>query len=288
MARPIWEGSISFGLVQVPVTLYPAEARTELQFHLLDNRDKSRIRFRRVSEATGQEVPNERIVRAFELDNGEYVVMTDKDFELADVKATQTVDIEAFVDNGSIEFMYFDTPYYLLPGKKGERGYVLLRETLRASNKTGIARVVIKSRQHLAALVPKGKGLLLNLLRYASDLRDLDELKTPEGGLAEHRITEREIEMAGTLVQMMSTAWKPEAYHDAYRETLLAFIRQKAEKGSQVQPPAPEPAKTPAVVDFMELLKKSVAEREKARQDALQSRKTAKAPKRGKAKAEAT
>jgi DNA end-binding protein Ku len=269
MPRPIWEGNISFGLIQVPVTLYPAEARSELQFHLLDDKDKSRIKYRKVNETSGEEVPQERIVRAYELDDGEMVVLDEQDFENADVEATQTVDIQAFVDRDDIDRIYFDKPYYLMPGKRGEKGYVLLRETLRKSRKTGIAKVVIKTRQHLAALMPKGNGLVLNLLRYAHELRDMDALKLPEGSLEEFKISPREIDMATSLVEMMTTPWEPGSYRDDYHDALLAWIERKAKEGAQVHPPEPKHGRAVApVVDFMELLKKSVEQKEKARKEA--------------------
>lgn len=283
MPRPIWEGQISFGLLLVPVSLYPGESRSELQFHLLDSKDMSHIRYKRVNETSGEEVPQERIVRAFEIEKGEFVVVDEQDFEKADPEASQTVEVEAFVDREAIDPSYFDRPYYLVPGKKGEKGYVLLRETLRRSRKVGVARVVIKTRQHLAVLMPQGDGLVLNLLRYAHELRDMNELKLPQGGLGDYKISSKEIEMATTLVNMMTTAWEPGKYRDDYHDALLAWIERKAREGAQVQPPEPR-RKEPlgVVVDFMELLKRSVDQKEKMRSQAADDGRKP-APKRRKA-----
>ena len=269
MPRPIWEGQISFGLLQVPVSLYPGESRSELHFHLLDEKDLAHIKYKRVNETTGEEVPQERIVKAYELKKDEYVVLEDQDFLNADPEATQVVEIEAFVDQDAIDLAYFERPYYLVPGKKGEKGYVLLRETLKRGKKVGIARVVIKTRQHLAALMPQGDGLVLNLLRYAYELRDMSELNLPQGGLAEHKISDKEIEMATALVNMMATPWEPGKYRDDYHDTLLAWIERKAKLGAQVQPLSPKPKQPKGVVvDFMDLLKKSVDQKEKTRKQA--------------------
>ena len=283
MPRPIWEGQISFGLLQVPVSLYPGESRTELQFHLLDKKDLSHIKYKKVNETTGEEVPQERIVKAHELEKGEYVVLDDKDFEYADPEASQSVEIESFVDQDAIGPAYFDRPYYLVPGKRGDKGYVLLRETLKRSKKIGVGRVVIKTRQHLAALMPQGDGLVLNLLRFPYELRNMNELKLPTGGLDDYKISGPEIEMATSLVNMMASPWEPQKYHDEYHDALLAWIERKAKEGAQVQPPEPKRKEAMGVVvDFMELLKKSVDEKEKSRKQAgnVESKRREASPKR--------
>ena len=166
MARPIWKGHISFGLINIPVTLYPAEQRSELHFNLIDDRNKARVRYQRVNERTGEEVPWDNIVKGYEYEENEYVLLGDADFKQADVKATQTVELEDFVTAEEINGIYFDKPYYLVPSKAGIKGYVLLRETLKKTKKMGIARVVIRTREYVAALFPKGRGLVLDLLRY--------------------------------------------------------------------------------------------------------------------------
>ncbi len=268
MPHAIWKGQISFGLVNVPVNLYSAEATgSEIHFNLLDRENMARVKYKRVNEVTGEEVPMDRIVKGYELDNGELVVLTREELENFDVEATQTIEIQDFVDVDAIHYTYFDKPYYLVPGKKAEKGYVLLRETLHRTGKVGISKVVIRTRQYLAALVPQDNGLILNLLRYAHELRDLKDYDLPGRDLDEYKVNDRELEMAVNLVNTMTTQWEPEKYRDDYTEKLLAYIERKAEEGEQVQPPEERPAKPRAeVVDFMQLLKKSVEEKEKAQE----------------------
>ena len=170
--RPIWKGTINFGLVNIPVALYSAEADNSIDFDLLDKRDFSRVRYRRVNEKTGREVPWDAIVKGYEYKKGEYVALTDDDFIKANVEATQSIDILDFVDAADISPVYFDKPYYLVPLKNGQRAYALLREVLKRTGKVGIARVVIRTREHLASLLADGALLILNLLRFPHELRD--------------------------------------------------------------------------------------------------------------------
>lgn len=262
MPRTIWKGSITFGLVNVPVALYAAESRSELQFSLLDKRNHAHVRYRRVNETTGEEVPWSEVVRAYEYEDGDFVILDEDDFKRAEVESTQTVEIEDFVDRAAIDFVYFDKPYYLAPGKRGDKGYVLLRETLRRTGKAGIAKVVIRARQYLAALIPDGDVLLLELLRFHDELRPPAELELPGRDLARYNITERELEMAEKLVAAMSSAWQPEKYHDDYRETLMKWIERKAREGAAALPSPEELAAGRApgaeVIDISELLRKSV------------------------------
>src|SRR5687768_6241532 len=165
MARPIWKGHISFGLVNVPVTLYSGEQRADLSFRLLDSRNAARIRYERVNEETGEEVPWDKIIKGYEYDNGNYVLLSDEEIENASPELTRTIEIEQFVDMQDIDVRYFDKPYVLVPDKKGEKGYVLLREAIREAGKAGIAKVVIRARQYLAALIAQGDALVLQLLR---------------------------------------------------------------------------------------------------------------------------
>ncbi len=261
MARPIWKGHITFGLVNIPVTLFSAELRTDLHFNMLDSRNKARVRYERVNEATGEEVPWDQIVKAFEYDDNNYVILEEEDFKRAAPESTQTVEIEDFVEQDAIEYVYFDKPYYLVPGKKGEKGYVLLRETLRRSKKVGIAKVVIRKREYLAALVPEGDMLVLELLRFHQELRPVKEFDVPGHDIEDYKISKRELEMAGQLVEAMTSTWDPANYHDEYRDALMAWIEKKAAAGGAT--PTAEPAdetNEPAgeIVDFMELLKRSV------------------------------
>lgn len=261
MARPIWKGNISFGLVNVPVTLYSAVKKTELHFQMLDKRTRSGIRYERVSEETGREVPPEQIVKGFKRESGDYVLLTDEDFKQVAVEATQTIEIIDFVPLESIEYRYFEKPYYVVPEKKAEKGYVLLRETLKRTGKVAISKVVIRSRQYLTALVPQGEALVLNALRYNDELRDTSEFKFPSEGMDQYKISERELQIAEMLVKSMTTDWDPGRYHDDYREALMEWIEKKAGAGGEVPPArgeAEEVGETGKVVDMMELLKKSV------------------------------
>lgn len=263
MPRPVWKGHISFGLVNVPISLYSAEQKTGLSFNLLDSRNHARVRYERVNEATGEEVPWNQIVKGFEYEDGNYVLMEEEDFQRAAVEATQTVEIEGFVDQSEISSMYYEKPYYLVPQEKGEKGYVLLRETLRASQKVGIARVVIRTRQYMAALLVQGDALVLNLLRFAQELRDPENYDLPTGSLKDYNISARELDMAEKLIEAMSMEWDPEQYHDEYREALLEWIQKKVRTGETTEPVEEEaPAeKATEPVDIMDLLRASVEQR---------------------------
>lgn len=275
MARPIWKGHISFGLVNVPVTLFGAERRTDLHFNMLDSRNRARVRYERVNEATGEEVPWDQIVKAFEYDDGNYVILEEEDFQRAAPESTQTVEIEDFVDEKAIDYVYFDKPYYLVPGKKGDKGYVLLRETLRKTKKVGIAKVVIRKREYLSALIPQGNILVLDLLRFSQELRPASEFDVPSEDIKDYNISKRELEMAEQLVGAMTSDWEPEKYHDEYRDALMKWIEKKAASGgvapvAEGEAEAPEPAGE--IVDFMDLLKQSVEKRGKSKAPAKKTK----------------
>jgi DNA end-binding protein Ku len=267
-ARSIWKGSISFGLVQIPVALYPAECPKELSFHMLTKGDLSPIHFKRVNASTGEEVDYKDLVKGFKTKDGTWVVMTDADFARANVDATQSVDILDFIDAAELDPIYFDKPYYLAPvalrkGRPTEsKAYVLLRETLRRTGKVGIAKVVIRTREHLAAVMPHENVLVLNLLRFDHEVRDADKLDIPDTNLKAANVSDREIKMAEQLVAEMSSKWDPKKYHDEYREDILALIRKRVKEGKaheidESEPEAPEPRDTEAV-DMLSLLKKSL------------------------------
>src|ERR1044071_3207289 len=206
MPRALWKGAISFGLVHIPVSLYPASRSEGLSFDMIDKRDFAPVGYKRYNKKTGEEIAYENIVKGYEFEKGEYVVVTDEDFKQANVEATQTVDIVAFVEAASVAPYYFDTPYYLEPGKRGEKGYVLLREVLRETGKIGIANVVIRSRQHLAALIPLEHMLLMNTLRFANEIRPASELSLPDEGAS--GVSDKELAMAERLVDDMTDTWK--------------------------------------------------------------------------------
>lgn len=271
MASRLWTGSISFGLVNIPVSLVTAEVREELDFTLLDRRDDSPIGYQKVNKRTGKPVPNDRIVRGFEYQDGRYVIVSDADLRKASPERTQRIDVLSFVDAAEIPPPYFDRPYYLEPARGGERGYALFREALRRTGKVAIASVVVKTRQHLAAVLVQDDVLGLDLLRYPAELRDPANLRVPERSLKALRISEREIEMAERLIAEMSGPWKPERYRDEYKDELLAFIKKRGRAGKLATAPEEEeePVK-PArgqVIDIAELLQKSLAKAGPRRRD---------------------
>jgi DNA end-binding protein Ku len=261
MPRPIWKGHLNFGLVNIPVNLYSAEEpAADFSLHMLDSRDQSRIRYERINEKSGKEVPWNEIVRGYEYEKGEYLVLSEAELKKAAPEQTRAVEIDGFVDADQIDLLYFDKPYYLEPAKGGEKGYVLLREVLKDTKKIGIAKVVIRTRQHIAALVPKDNVLVLDLLRYPKEIRKADGLNIPTAQSKAAHVSAAELKMAKTLVEAMATDWKPQAYHDEYRDALMKYIHKRVEAGGKpikVEEPADEaPAAGP--YNFMELLKKSV------------------------------
>ena len=263
MPRELWKGAIQFGLVHIPVSLYPAEQSEELSFTMLDRRDLQPVGYKRFNKTTGDEVPYEQIVKGYELDDGNFVTLEKEDFKRANVEATQTVDIQGFVDKESISPFFYESPYYLAPGKHGAKGYALLRETLIRTGRVGLATVVIRTRAHLAALYAVDNVLVLNTLRYANELRDPKELDVP-GDLKDAKVNEKELDMAERLVEDMAADFDPAQYHDTYRDDLLQMIEEKA--AGKVRKVAKAKAPREAeVIDFASLLEKSLsAKRSKA------------------------
>lgn len=265
MARSMWKGAISFGLVHIPVEMYPAASDQGLDLTMLDRRDFAPIGFKRYNKATGKEVSWDDIVKGYEYSDGEYVVLTDEDLRRANPEATQTIDILAFVNAEQVPLIYYEQPYYLAPGKGGDKVYALLRETLREVGKIGIANVVIRVKQHLAALVCVGDTIVLNTLRYPDEIRPTDELKIPAADSKAAQVTDKELQMARALVEGMSEKWKPQQYHDTYREDVLALIKKKvaANQTKTLTEPEPEeekPAKS-NVIDLVSLLQASLGKK---------------------------
>jgi len=262
MARPIWTGTLSFGLLNVPVSLMSGERNVDLHFRMLDSRDRKPIRFERVNADTGEEVPWKDIVKAYEYDKGSYVVLEEDDIRSAAPQSHEAVEVETFVDAATIDPRYYEKPYLLVPAKKAEKGYVLLRETLRSTGKVGIARVVVRTREYLCAVMPHGDALVLMILRYPQELVDPDEYKLPSGSLSEYRINSKETAMAEQLIASMSGEWKPDEYHDEFRERLHTLLKKriKAKGGTTKveEEPAPREDDATNVVDFMSLLQKSL------------------------------
>ena len=259
MARSLWKGAISFGLVNVPVELHSAKKRAaELDMTMLDKRDLAPVGYQRVNKATGKEVAWGDVVKGYEYKDDKYVVLSDEDFRRANPEASRTVDILAFVELADIEPQYFETPYYLKPEKRGEKAYALLRETLQKARKAGVASVVIRTKQYLAALVAQDDLLVLNTLRYAEELKAPSELEVPKA-----KVTPKELDMALRLVDDMADKWQPAKYKDTYRDDLLKRIKEKVKAGQTEELTEPEkdaarPAKGADVIDLMALLKKSV------------------------------
>jgi DNA end-binding protein Ku len=262
MPRELWKGAIHFGLVHVPVSLYPAEQRDELSFTMLDRRDLQPVGYKRFNKSTGDEVPFDQIVKGYEYTEGQFVTLEKEDFKRANVESTQTIDIVGFIDAATISPYYFESPYYLAPGKHGEKGYALLRETLERTGRVGIATVVIRTRQHLAALYPTDNLLILNTLRYQDELRPADDLKVPES-LKAAKVQPRELDMAERLVEDMVTEWKPGEFHDTYRDDLMKMIEEKASGKARAEPKAKRAPKEAEVIDFAALLERSLTARRK-------------------------
>ena len=257
MARAIWKGSISFGLVNIPIALYPATRREELKFRLLRKTDLSPVNYKRVAEKDGKEVPWDQIAKGYEYEKGKYVVLQDEDFQRVDIEATQTVDIQDFVELDEIDPIFFYKPYYLESQKGGDKAYALLRDALKDSKKIGVAKVVIKTREYLAGVKPEDGALVLELMHFADELADTSKLHIP----TKVEIGKREMTMAKSLIDSMSSKWNPEKYKDDYREALMEVIEEKVEAGGKEIEEKPRKAPKPTkVIDLISVLQKSLEE----------------------------
>ncbi len=263
--RALWKGSISFGLVNIPIALFSATQREELKFRMLRAGDLSPVNYKRVAEADGKEVPWEQIVKGYEYEEGRFVVLKEEDFKRVDVEATQTVDIIDFVVLSEINPMFFHKPFYMEPTKGGSRAYVLLREALHQTGKVGIAKVVIKTRQYLAAVKPNDRGLLLELMHFSEELIEPEELHLP----AKTTVGKGEMEMAKTLIGRMTQPWQPAKYVDDYKSALLKLIEKKVESGGRIPKTASRKARPSTnVIDLMEVLRQSLGQERKPRSNA--------------------
>jgi DNA end-binding protein Ku len=255
MPRAIWKGSISFGLVNIPIALYPATRKEDLKFRLLRKTDLSPVNYKRVAEKDGKEVPWDQIVKGYEYEKGKFIVLKEEDFQRVDLEATQTVDIQDFVDLDDIDPMFFYKPYYLEPQKGGDKAYALLRDSLEHSKKVGIAKVVIKTRQYLAGVKPEDGALVLELMHFAEELADTSKLDIPK----KVEVGKREMNMATALIDSMSSKWNPEKYRDEYRDALMEVIEEKVEAGGKEIEEKPKKAVKPTkVIDLVEVLQKSL------------------------------
>jgi len=272
--RAIWKGSISFGLVNIPIALYPATRREELKFRLLRSKDLSPVNYKRVAEKDGKEVPWGEIVKGYEYEKGKFVVLNEKDFQRVDLEATQTVDIQDFVDLDEIDPMYFYKPYFLEPQKGGDKAYTLLREALADGRKVGIAKVVIKTRQYLAGVKALKHALVLELMHFAEELSDAEKLNVPK----KTEVGKREKEMAEALVKSMTAKWDPEKYKDDYREALLEVIEEKVESGGKEIEEKPKAKKeSTKVIDLVAVLQESLAQAQGGKKKMSSAKRTTKA-----------
>ena len=275
MARAIWKGSISFGLVNIPIALYPATRREELKFRLLRKSDLSPVNYKRVAEEDGREVSWDQIVKGYEYEKGKYVVLKDEDFQRVDLEATQTVDIKDFVDQEEIDPMFFYKPYYLEPQKGGDKAYALLRDSLKDMKKVGVAKVVIKTRQYLAGVKPEDGVLVLELMHFADELADPEKLHLPK----KMEVGKREMTMAKSLIDGMTSKWEPEKYKDDYREALMDVIEEKVEAGGKEIEEKPRKAPKPTkVIDLVSVLQKSLEQTGGKKKATAKSRKKQKQP----------
>jgi len=260
MARVIWKGAVSFGLVHIPVALVPATTRQGIDFDWLDKRSMDPVGYKRINKVTGKDIDRENIVKGIEYEKGRYVVLSEEEIRAAHPKATQTVDIVAFVDAEKIPFLFIDTPYFLAPDRRGEKVYALLRETLTATGKVGLANVVLHTKQHLAVVMPLGEALVLNTLRWANEVRGVEVLELKEEAI-KPTLAKRELDMAQRLVEDMSEDWDPEQYHDSFQEKIMALVERKAQEGKieavgEVEEEGER--RTADVIDLTELLKRSL------------------------------
>ncbi len=259
MPRTLWKGAISFGLVHIPVGLYPATHDESIDFDWLDKRSMDPVGYKRINKRTGREIDRTNIVKGVKVEGDQYVVLSDDEIRAAYPKTTKTIEIESFVDAADISFVYLDRPYYLLPQGNADKVYALLRETLAQAGKVGIARVVIQTKQHLAALMPVGPALMLHTLRWANEVRGIDDLELP--GEGKKSLNAGELRMAKLLVDDMAEAWNPDAYSDRFRDAVMALVEKKRKSGKveMVEPlEEAEDEDSSNVIDLTALLKRSL------------------------------
>ena len=260
--RSLWKGAISFGLVHIPIALYPATSEQGLNFDWLDKRSMDPVGYKRINKKTGKEIDKENIVKGIEYDEGQYVILSPEEIEAAYPKTTQTIEIEGFVPAADIPFIYLDRPYYVAPINKGAKVYALLREILHKNGKAGIARVVIQTKQHLAALIPSGPLLILNLLRWGDEIRTFEALPLPAEGVKAAGLTDKEMKMGEQLVADMSAQWDPQAFSDSFKEQILQLVEEKVQAGQTESVTPIEPRETAGssatIYDLTELLQRSL------------------------------
>jgi DNA end-binding protein Ku len=259
MAKSIWNGDISFGLVSIPVSLVSTEERHELHFHLLNAKTKARVHYKRIDESTGKEVAWADVVKGYEYEKDQYVVVNDEAFEKASPELFKTIDIEAFVDLHEIDSLYYKKPYYLVPNGKNKKAYVLLREALRQSNKVGVAKAILRTKEYLSLILAHEHALLLYLIHFKEDLRPESEINLPKDELKAYKISDKELKMAEHLIKEMSISWQPEKYHNEYQATLEKWLDQQTKALMKSDKKTSQVSKShEGVVDFIALLKQSM------------------------------
>jgi DNA end-binding protein Ku len=260
--RTLWKGAITFGLVHIPIALYSATAESDLDFDWLDNRSMDPVGYKRVNKKTGKDIDKDNIVKGIAWGDGQYVVLTPEEIAAAYPRTTQTIEMECFVDADEVPFVYLERPYYVAPINKGEKVYALLREALRQSNKVGIAKVVIQTKQHLAVLIPCGPALVLNLLRWGGEIRSWEDLKLPPLGAKAAGLKDSELKMARQLIDDMASGWSADRFRDSFRDEIMKMVEDKARAGetATVTPVEDDPSaqRGADVIDLTELLKRSL------------------------------
>lgn len=264
MARGIWSGAISFGLLNIPVSVMSAKEEERISFRMLDKRDNSPIGYKQYSKSTGREIDRKNIIKAYEYDKNQFVEVTDEELKNANPRSTQTIDIEDFVNLKDVDFLLFEKPYYLVPGKNGEKGYVLLRDILTETKKAAVAKFVLRNRQHLVAIIPREDYLILEVMRFAHEVTEIKQAKhLDDYDLNRISISAREMKAAKALVDEMTEKWKPEKYRDTYQEELVKYIKRKIKTGKTRE--AAEYEEVPRSTntnqaDLMALLQKSLSQ----------------------------
>lgn len=265
MARALWSGAISFGLLNIPVSVFSAKEEERISFRMLDKRNNSPIGYRQYTKATGKEVDKKNIVKAYEYEKNQFVKISEDELKKVNPKATQTIDIEDFVNLKDVDFLLFEKPYYLVPGKNGEKGYVLLRDILEQTQKAAVAKFVLHNRQHLVTVIPRDNYLILEVMRFQHEVTEVSEAKhLDDYDLSKVKVTPREMKAAKALVDEMTAKWKPDKYRDTYQDELKKYIKHKVKVGDVEEAAdfeeAPKSTDTNSA-DLMALLQKSVSQK---------------------------
>lgn len=260
--RGLWKGSISFGLVNIPIYLESATQEKKISFHLIDKIDHAPVGYKQINKATGKEINKSSVVKGYEYEKGEFVLMTETDFKKANIKATNNIEIEDFVDLSEIDPMLFEKPYYVLPQTGGEKGYVLLREALKRTDKAAIAKIVLHTVQHLVCIMAREDYLILEIMRFANEVIEIKEARFIEDKIKKTHVSDKELSVAKQLVNGMTAKWNPQKYHDTYHDDLMKQINSKIKHGktTTVEPvESAEPETLTNIVDLTALLKKSLS-----------------------------